>query len=1368
MGNQRSPDHDTASDAGRARTAKRRDDKDAGKTAQVQRSLHQLRRDPLAAAPHHGAGTLAPASRQAVAGVLGSLFPPTGAMSAAGEGFVRVDRTDTSEAPKKEMTREEAEKLVDDKRKQASSSASGAKPAPKAAPAPKAPVPGPKGGEVKGPAKGGAGPKGKGVVSADPLVGVGPAAPDEQSTLPSYADLSAGPLKQYADEHAWHDEWKQGGRQTGMGNEGTLVLQALGTGATEGLVGGLAGAVVGQVVKRATGFIPFGSGFMAMGEMLIKGQNPADWLVAQGSAAGAKVGGGWEKLWSGDSDWIDRLEGVIDIVDGLNDVIGTLATICYIVAAVLLVGGLILSIIGVGAGLLALAPWFGKAGMFLSKINAIVGLVVTALRLIVMGARSIQIMTSDADPETQANRLESLRQSTGAFSKDFVKSWADKGMDKAADRVKSKVAGAKTPDQNTDEAPSAAPNDARKARAETTDDRSRITKALDFYTAGGYSDDRKALTEASAEGWSLQATEKHGPDFYREKMERERSLAAASVAEGGPAPAPAVGDSEGPSSQPGDASAGPTAPRSADSSDDERMATSSDIAEVAAWHFANQQKTAGSSSEAGEATPWPMAGMGQSESLDLNSHTQSGTQYETGRAPGEQHALAGATDDDIDAFVAGLDQSATATGPISGPTKEQWGRQYDDQGNQTREAIDPALVPPDQRGGWREPLSPPGDTAFGEPGAPTGESLHGAMGRSDLASPADLDGPRGGDSWTHTESGSQAERGRQPGDKHALADATDEDVDQLVGNMENTAQPTYKYRPAEVSGVTPGEETYAVRVGNAGAGGGGYFDHIFHSQAEAQAYADHLALRARDETRDVSALPLKWPNGAPGNRVEEVVVVAIPPFTPLLRSGIAPQPESEPGQEGTVYGGGGPQVQVPFDKRIRDDSAVVYRTPVTGPQAGGPPPAPPAAAPAPSPMSAATEDRGAPQGAAQPAQPMSASQPKPGSGSAYNKGAPSGVKAEDYDKYAYFANQPKTADNPDIITQWEKGRAAFEKGAADAATETFGWTGRGGQGGALAASSLDKKEAEEHRKMWAENQLKAMNDAHRSVTEDLPDPPAGRKEQLNNAAKTYAALDTEQRRLEASREEVSIIRKRADEERQASAAIGVLLGQNRKTVADEQAELAKRSAAQTKLAAQATKMGSDSDKAGSKQQSEQGTLMAWSAKMSSVSIPSAMCDNAGEGSAAAGGLSTGFSKGGEGTKEGTEKAKAAQTTASEFKATTEQTKAGYKEADSELASMEATTSKTQQNLSKAGATLASADQMARQKLTQVSKQKQQQQKAHRQAMTDMATWAAEHHALRTTGKAKLDEQMKATLETLKNGGPKQDGGGASAGPMSAP
>lgn len=240
----------------------------------------------------------------------------------------------------------------------------------------------------------------------------------------TYAELAGGGLAKYANEKAWHDSWKAAGSKTeavggpDVGDRMGLVGTALLSGGADGFVQGAQAAIIDVVLNKATSKIPYAAGFIAMAQIAY---DPKKWwadTVTTGITG--KLGGGWDKLTGEDSDWIDRFEGVVNILEGLNNIIGLASTVCMIVAA----AGFILSFIC--PALIPFVALAAKWGLLLGEINTVVGLGLNLMRLIIVVARSVQIAVSDADPETQAKRAEKLKEMMTEWTSDFTKRQGNK------------------------------------------------------------------------------------------------------------------------------------------------------------------------------------------------------------------------------------------------------------------------------------------------------------------------------------------------------------------------------------------------------------------------------------------------------------------------------------------------------------------------------------------------------------------------------------------------------------------------------------------------------------------------------------------------------------------------------------------------------------------------------------------------------------------------------------------------------------------------------------------------------------------------------------------------------------------------------
>ncbi len=281
-----------------------------------------------------------------------------------------------------------------------------------------------------------------------------------------YAELSTGPLSKYAGEKAWHDSWKAAGAKTeavGGTENGKLALEALGAGAADGFAQGAQAAIIDVVLNKATSKIPYASGFIAMAQIAY---DPNKWFQDTiVSGVGGKLVGGWNKAFGEESDGIDRLEGVLNILEGLNNIIGIASTVCMIVAA----AGFILSFIC--PALIPFVALAAKWGLLLGEINTVVGLALNAIRLVIVIWRAKQVAMEDANPEVQAKRAEKLKGMMTEWTADFTKRQGNNLAKKLQTQPAAKPGPAKDPTSKP-----AAPADGSAATATKSGWKSRLSK----------------------------------------------------------------------------------------------------------------------------------------------------------------------------------------------------------------------------------------------------------------------------------------------------------------------------------------------------------------------------------------------------------------------------------------------------------------------------------------------------------------------------------------------------------------------------------------------------------------------------------------------------------------------------------------------------------------------------------------------------------------------------------------------------------------------------------------------------------------------------------------------------------------------------
>jgi len=247
--------------------------------------------------------------------------------------------------------------------------------------------------------------------------------------LPGFAESLHIDLQKYAQEKAYHDAWNlKPAAQLSTGERLGLVGKAIGRGAITGLAQGFGDALLDFAINQGAKRIPYVSGVAEIAAVMF---DPKAWLQGNIEGTWGKMKKGWGDLFGEGSDWVTRVEGLINLLDGIANALGLLGSICQVVAGVLFAGGLILSLTGVGAGLIAAAPWFLKAGLVLGEVSTLMKIGTTALRTVVIAGRTYQILTDkSSDPETLQKRIESLEKATREYASTFAKAKTKKLADK--------------------------------------------------------------------------------------------------------------------------------------------------------------------------------------------------------------------------------------------------------------------------------------------------------------------------------------------------------------------------------------------------------------------------------------------------------------------------------------------------------------------------------------------------------------------------------------------------------------------------------------------------------------------------------------------------------------------------------------------------------------------------------------------------------------------------------------------------------------------------------------------------------------------------------------------------------------------------
>ena len=246
----------------------------------------------------------------------------------------------------------------------------------------------------------------------------GGAAGGAGDSLSDFATLSQGELAQYVEEKAFHQQWAQqsaaggggGGGNVGLGDRAAIAAQALGTGLAGGFLDGASQILIDTALNKATARIPYAAGFIAMGQIAM---DPAGWATGQWDATFGTAKAGWEKL-TGEGDWVTRFEGLVGLIEAVNNTIALLSTICMIVAAASFILGLFFP------ALLPFAALAAQWGLFLGEISTLVGIVILALKFMLMIAQTVKLLTMEGDPEEVAAAATSLQDTSSQWASGYT------------------------------------------------------------------------------------------------------------------------------------------------------------------------------------------------------------------------------------------------------------------------------------------------------------------------------------------------------------------------------------------------------------------------------------------------------------------------------------------------------------------------------------------------------------------------------------------------------------------------------------------------------------------------------------------------------------------------------------------------------------------------------------------------------------------------------------------------------------------------------------------------------------------------------------------------------------------------------------
>lgn len=249
---------------------------------------------------------------------------------------------------------------------------------------------------------------------------------EDTNSLPSFGDLiNGGELALWPDETNYTDSFND--TQTEPPPEVDrlqLVKDALVGGALEGAAEGVKSVVIDSIISAASTKIPYLSGFVEAAKIAY---DPVAWATGVWEQGPKKLGEGFGKIFSGDP--VQMLEGLLNVLEGAGSILGTLSSICWIVAA----ASFLLSFICPPA--LAFASLAASWATTFGAIGTLIMVIVSLMRLVMMGVYSGQILFGEGSPEDLQARADLLRGQTSAFTKEFTERAGARVRDNVGDRI---------------------------------------------------------------------------------------------------------------------------------------------------------------------------------------------------------------------------------------------------------------------------------------------------------------------------------------------------------------------------------------------------------------------------------------------------------------------------------------------------------------------------------------------------------------------------------------------------------------------------------------------------------------------------------------------------------------------------------------------------------------------------------------------------------------------------------------------------------------------------------------------------------------------------------------------------------------------
>ncbi len=244
-------------------------------------------------------------------------------------------------------------------------------------------------------------------------------------------------------------------------DRGDMVLDALKEGALSGLEEGAASLISDQIMQAATSKIPYADGAINLMQLAM---DPEKWATQNVLVIGdnaKKIGAAFSKIGDEDTGWgtaaavLEALMTIVDFIKSIVDLVNIILTIIlFVLKAVSIIMTALIALIPVpfcimcwASALIAPNTWLLSTAIpILDTVNNAISIIGNALIIIkfattpiIMLFRSLDLLTSDADPEKLKEKQAGLKDHTSAFVKEGVERAGTKAVDVATSAASKKM-----------------------------------------------------------------------------------------------------------------------------------------------------------------------------------------------------------------------------------------------------------------------------------------------------------------------------------------------------------------------------------------------------------------------------------------------------------------------------------------------------------------------------------------------------------------------------------------------------------------------------------------------------------------------------------------------------------------------------------------------------------------------------------------------------------------------------------------------------------------------------------------------------------------------------------------------------------------